>query len=61
MRDPCLLDQFKSEVHDKSDQIDPFSEEDWHSLILGWAIGKGLTIEEAHVFANYVRYETNLG
>jgi len=41
--------------------IDPGDEEDWGSLILGFALGKGLTVDEAHQFANHIRTETVLG
>lgn len=56
-----LVSQFKTEVDDLGKEIDPSNEQDWFSLTLGWAIGKGLNIEDAHDFAIFIRYETDLG
>jgi hypothetical protein len=55
-----LLHEFKKEVTDYSDSIDPEGEEYWKSLTLGWAIAKGLEHEAAREFAIYVRYNTDL-
>lgn len=52
---------FKTECHDRSKEIDYSQEQDWYSLTLGWAIGKGLEPEEAHDFALHIRYHTDLG
>lgn len=52
---------FKSEVHDRASEIDESNEEDWFSLTLGWAIAKGLSPEDSHDFALYIRYDTDLG
>jgi len=56
-----LTELFKLGVSDKSKEIDPSNEEDWYSLTIGWAIGRGLDINEAKEFAVYIRYKTNLG
>ena len=61
MKKEKLTKMFKEEVHNKAESIDPSSEEDWHSLTLGWAIGKGLSIVEAQEFSRYIRYDTDLG
>jgi hypothetical protein len=58
--DQALLDLFKAEVSDRSNQVDPEDMEDWHSLVLGWAIAKGMDPEKAREFATYVRYSTDL-
>lgn len=52
---------FKSEVTDKASEIDPSSEQDWFSLTLGWALAKGLSVDDAHDFALHIRYNTELG
>ena len=52
---------FKKEIHDKSKEIDPSNEQDWFSLTLGWAIAKGMNINQAYKFARHIRYNTNLG
>ena len=56
-----FIEQFKKKVHDQSNVIDPDSSEYWKSLTLGWAIGKGMSIQEAKDFATFIRYHTNLG
>ena len=38
----------------------PSGTEDWYSLCLGWALGKGLNPKEAHEFASHIRYNTNM-
>lgn len=57
----ALLEQFRKEVHLRAGEIDPENSQDWYSLTLGWAVGKGLSAEDAHTFATYVRYQTDLG
>jgi len=52
---------FKTEVHDKAKEVDPSNEQDWFSITLGWALGKGLSPDRAHEFAIYIRYKTELG
>ena len=52
---------FKQEVYDRAKYIDSAGEQDWFSLTLGWAIGKGLSPEIAHSFALHIRYNTELG
>lgn len=56
-----LIDLFKKEVHEKFKEVDPDDEQDWYSLTLGWAIGKGLPVKEAKEFATFIRYKTDLG
>lgn len=48
--------EFKSEVHNYASEVDPSNEQDWYSLALGWALGKGYSAEEAHDVARYLRY-----
>jgi len=55
-----LTELLKKEVDDKSKEIDPNNEYDWFSLVLGWAIAKNLSINEAIEFSTYIRYETDL-
>jgi hypothetical protein len=56
-----LADLFRVEVHNKASEVDPQIEENWYSLTLGWAIGKGISPEDAHTFATYIRYKTDMG
>lgn len=66
-RDEChqkwqpFQDQFKAEIHDRAEEVDPSNEYDWWSLTLGWAIGKGMDPETAAEFATHIRYHTDLG
>jgi hypothetical protein len=55
-----LVPSFKKNVSDKSGQIDSNNEQDWYSLTLGWALGKGLSVSDAHDFARFIRYHSNL-
>lgn len=56
-----LVKLFKTEVNDRSEEVDPNSEEDWFSLSVGWGLAKGLSPEQAREFAIYLRYSTDLG
>lgn len=56
-----LEHEFKLEVHDRAKDVDPSNEQDWLSLTLGWAMGKGLNPTDADNFAIYIRYHTRLG
>lgn len=51
-----LEHKFKTEMCEHADEVDPTGEQDWFSLSLGWAIGKGLTFEAAWEFAVRMRY-----
>lgn len=57
----AYVEQFKNEVSSKAQDIDSTQSQDWFSLTLGWAIGKGMSVEEAHSFASFIRYQTDLG
>ena len=52
---------FKTECHDRAEEIDSSNEQDWFSLTLGWAIAKGIPPDDAHSLATYIRYSTDLG
>lgn len=58
-RDELAL-QFKSEVSNRAEEVDPEDERDWYALTLGWALAKGLAPAAAHEFARYIRYQTDL-
>ena len=55
-----LIDQFKTEVDDRAEEVDPNMECYWQDLTIGWAIGKGLSPKDARDFARYIRYHTEL-
>ncbi len=55
-----LKDKFKAECSDHAAAIDGTEPVHWHTLTFGWGIAKGLTIDEAHKFATYIRYSTDL-
>ena len=46
------------EIDRDSAKIDPKNSLDWYSLIIGWALAKGLTPDDAHELSIYVRYHT---
>lgn len=46
--------EWKRTVYDEWREIDPSHEQDWYSLALGWALGKGATPADAHQFATEV-------
>jgi hypothetical protein len=52
---------FAKEVRAKALDVDPGEEADWHSLTLGWALGKGMEPCDAYEFATFIRYDTDLG
>ncbi|EGR3229182.1 hypothetical protein ACXHQ0_19595 [Vibrio antiquarius] len=54
----ALLEVYLDEVYDKAEEVDPTGSQYWYSIVLGWAIGKGLEPEAAHDFAYHVIYET---
>jgi hypothetical protein len=56
-----MVNAFKREVSDRAGEIDPAKEQDWFSLTLGWALAKGMKPEDAHRFAIFIRYDTDLG
>lgn len=55
-RDAAAL--YKRVVCDQAAEIDPSDKRDWFSLSLGFFMGQGLTIDEAHDLSLWVRYET---
>lgn len=52
---PLLL-EYKTQVCDQADEIDPDNSRDWHSMALGFFLGKGLSLEEANAHAHAVTY-----
>ncbi len=52
---------FKVEVSDKEQAIDPDKELCWRSLTVGWGLAKGMDPHSAAEFASYIRYHTDLG
>ena len=43
----AVLEAFKRDIFDQSDEIDPENERDWSDLAFGYALGKGCTQETA--------------
>jgi len=56
-----LTEEWKKDVYDRSNDVDPENKEDWYSLALGYALGKGKTPKFAIKFASHIRYKTELG
>ena len=57
---PAIQEDFKKEIQKRARAIDPHNEQDWYSMILGYAIGKGMKPAAAHDFATHLRYHTSL-
>lgn len=47
-----LVDLYKEQIVSHAAEIDPSDRHDWESMALGWAIGRGMTVEEADEFAS---------
>lgn len=52
-----LMLQYQQEIWNREAEIDRYSQEDWSSITLGWAIAKGLKPKEAKKFRDYVTYD----
>lgn len=50
-----LKNEFMSKVFNNL-EVDPDDLEHWYSLTYGWALAKGLSVEDAHKFARLIRY-----
>lgn len=59
--DSNLIDLFVEEVQDRAEEIDPNDQEDWSSLIIGWAIAKGLKPADARTLCEYIHRFTEYG
>lgn len=57
---PPLQATLATEIIARTAEIDPEGIEDWGSLIIGWALSKGLTPNEAKSFSWHIRYHTDL-
>lgn len=55
-----LIQEFADKVASNKD-VDPEGEYHWGDLTYGWALAKGLEVEDAKEFASFVRYCTNVG
>lgn len=49
--DDEVVEAFKFSITDNGTTIDPENEQDWYSLALGWALGRGYGIHDSHTFA----------
>lgn len=52
---------WRAAIYNRSKEIDPNKVEDWHSLCLGFFLGRGLTLGLSSELANFIRYHTELG
>lgn len=53
-----LIEEWATKVYVHHEEIDPDGEHHWGSIVLGWALAKGLTPSQALYFASHVRYRT---
>ena len=49
-----MLDRYKKEIWEREKKIDPYQDEDWSSMALGWALANGMPPGRARDFAFYV-------
>lgn len=54
-----IVSQWKTEVYDKGAEVDPGDEFIWRGIIVGWAIGKGYVIDQAHDIADHIHFHTD--
>ncbi len=47
---------YKKLVCDRAKDVDPSNEYDWFALSLGFLMGYGLTLDEAHDLSLWIRY-----
>ena len=50
-------EQFRREVYDRAQEVDPENECDWNNLAYGFFLGRQLSIEEAYAAAEWVTNE----
>lgn len=48
-----LFEDWKTEIHDKSEEVDPHEERSWEDINLGWCLAKGLSLVTARAFYDY--------
>lgn len=51
-----LVMEWRENVFDNSGAIDPLEEEYWPSVALGFALGKGKSVEDAREFTTYIKF-----
>lgn len=51
-----LVTKWRENVYNFSGLIDPLEQEHWPSLALGYALGNGLSPEDAQEFQRYVNF-----
>jgi hypothetical protein len=54
------VEMFKREMWGFRAKIDPQGMYDWIDITYGWALGKGMDIEEAKDLAIHIHYHENL-
>lgn len=54
-----LEDEFDRDIDSRREEIDSERTLDWLSVILGWAIAKGMSTRDAKDFAVAVRYKNS--
>ena len=46
-----LLKEWFENIYDNHENVDPNSDQDWHSMAMGYALGKGFSPDRAREFA----------
>jgi len=50
-----MREDYKENIHDKEKEIDPQRKMDWWDMAFGWALAKGMIVEEASEFATLMQ------
>jgi hypothetical protein len=55
---PELIAHYRADIVARGAQLDPDNEEDWESMALGYAIGRGWSVEDALEFSRIaIKYQ----
>lgn len=56
-----IANLFYTQVYLVAKQIDPDDNEDWHSLCIGWLVGRGYVLDYVNEIACDLRYKYEYG
>ena len=51
----CLTEQWKQDIYDRADEVDPSSEMQWQDMAFGYAIAKGCDFDQAEEFIREIQ------
>jgi hypothetical protein len=59
--DPMFRTEVDLPAKKDADNENILDESCFHSLTIGWALAKGLTLDDSYDYVTYVRYHTDMG